>query len=224
MPHYIFESRVLKVRPGPICGVDEAGRGPLAGPVVAAAVIFERKRIPKGLNDSKQLTAEDREALFPRILEMAIAVGVGEASVDEIDLINIRQATHLAMARAVRALATAPLFALVDGNDAPALPCPCDTIIDGDARSVSIAAASIIAKVTRDRMMVALHEQHPGYGWFTNKGYSTEAHIEALNRLGPCTHHRRSFAPVHRLLYPDASPAVIAGLVQSESFAEAEAA
>ncbi|HEX3944285.1 MAG TPA: ribonuclease HII [Rhizomicrobium sp.] len=224
MPHYIFESRVLKVRPGPICGVDEAGRGPLAGPVVAAAVIFERKRIPKGLNDSKQLTAEDRETLFPRILDMAIAVGVGEASVDEIDLINIRQATHLAMARAVRALAVVPLFALVDGNDAPALPCPCDTIIGGDARSVSIAAASIIAKVTRDRMMVALHEQHPGYGWFTNKGYSTEEHIGALNRLGACPHHRRSFAPVHRLLYPDASPAVLAELVQPESFTEAEAA
>jgi ribonuclease HII len=224
MPHYIFESRTLKLRPGPICGVDEAGRGPLAGPVVAAAVIFERRRIPKGLNDSKQLTPEDRETLFPRILEMAIAVGVGEASVDEIDLINIRQATHLAMARAVRALAVAPLFALVDGNDAPALPCPCDTIIDGDARSVSIAAASIIAKVTRDRMMVALHEQHPGYGWFSNKGYSTEEHIEALNRLGPCMHHRRSFAPVHRLLYPGASPAVIAELVQPEPFSEAEAA
>jgi ribonuclease HII len=217
MPHYIFESRVLKMRPGPICGVDEAGRGPLAGPVVAAAVIFERKRIPKGINDSKQLTPEDREALFPRILEMALAVGVGEASVDEIDLINIRQATHLAMARAVRALTLAPLFALVDGNDAPALPCPCDTIVDGDARSVSIAAASIVAKVTRDRMMVALHEQHPGYGWFTNKGYSTEEHIEALNRLGPCLHHRRSFAPVHRLLYPDASPAIIAALAQPEA-------
>src|SRR5438067_12080463 len=109
MPHYIFESRVLKMRPGPICGVDEAGRGPLAGPVVAAAVIFERKRIPKGINDSKQLTPEDREALFPRIFEMALAVGVGQASVDEIDLINIRQATHLAMARAVRALTLAPL-------------------------------------------------------------------------------------------------------------------
>src|SRR5437763_12548515 len=142
MPHYIFESRALKVRPGPLCGVDEAGRGPLAGPVVAAAVIFERKRIPKGLNDSKQLTAEDREALFPRILEMALAVGVGEAGVDEIDLINIRQATHLAMARAVRALALVPLFALVDGNDAPALPCPSDTIVDGEARPVSNMAAT----------------------------------------------------------------------------------
>jgi ribonuclease HII len=221
MPHYIFESRALKTMAGPICGVDEAGRGPLAGPVVAAAVIFERKRIPKGLNDSKQLTAENREELYPRILEMALAVGVGEASVDEIDLVNIRQATHLAMARAVRALATAPMFALVDGNDAPALPCPCDTIVDGDARSVSIAAASIIAKVTRDRMMVALHEAHPGYGWFTNKGYSTEEHLAALNRLGPCPHHRRSFAPVYRLLHPEASDAILAGLVQPEPAAEA---
>jgi ribonuclease HII len=221
MPHYIFESRALKSMAGPICGVDEAGRGPLAGPVVAAAVIFERKRIPKGLNDSKQLSAEDREELYSRILEMALAVGVGEASVDEIDLVNIRQATHLAMARAVRALATAPMFALVDGNDAPALPCPCDTIVDGDARSVSIAAASIIAKVTRDRMMVALHEAHPGYGWFTNKGYSTEEHLAALNRLGPCPHHRRSFAPVYRLLHPEASDAILAGLVQPEPAAAA---
>jgi len=221
MPHYIFESRVLKERPGPICGVDEAGRGPLAGPVVAAAVILNRKKTPKGLNDSKQLTPEDREELFPRIMDMAVAVGVGEASVDEIDLINIRQATHLAMARAVRALAIAADFALVDGNDAPALPCPCDTIIDGDARSVSIAAASIIAKVTRDRMMAALHEVHPGYGWLTNKGYSTEEHLEALNRLGPCIHHRRSFAPVHRLLYPDATEAELAALVQPAPIDEA---
>jgi len=221
MPHYIFESRVLKERPGPICGVDEAGRGPLAGPVVAAAVILNRKKTPKGLNDSKQLTPEDREELFPRIMDMAVAVGVGEASVDEIDLINIRQATHLAMARAVRALAIAADFALVDGNDAPALPCPCDTIIDGDARSVSIAAASIIAKVTRDRMMAALHEAHPGYGWITNKGYSTEEHLEALNRLGPCIHHRRSFAPVHRLLYPDATEAELAALVQPAPIDEA---
>ncbi|MGH6871055.1 MAG: ribonuclease HII [Rhizomicrobium sp.] len=202
MPHYIHESRYLKANPGPIAGVDEAGRGPLAGPVVAAAVILDRKRIPKGLNDSKQLTAEVREALFVVILERAVAVGVGEASVDEIDLINIRQATHLAMARAVRALATAPIFALVDGNDAPALPCRCDTLIDGDAKSVSIAAASIVAKVTRDRMMQALHDEHPGYGWVTNKGYGTPEHLDALGRLGPCRHHRRSFAPVHNILYP----------------------
>src|ERR1700710_2466040 len=137
MPHYIYESRVLKLRPGPVAGVDEAGRGPLAGPVVAAAVILQRGKIPRGLNDSKQLTAEQREELFSHIMFSAIAVGVGEASVDEIDLINIRQATHMAMARAVRALQFAPCFALVDGNDPPPLPCPCDTIIKGDARSVS---------------------------------------------------------------------------------------
>src|SRR5690348_12359080 len=131
MPHYIFESRVLKTRAGPIAGVDEAGRGPLAGPVVAAAVILDRKRIPKGINDSKQMTEEAREDAYSRIIDVALW-GVGEATVDEIDLINIRQATHLAMARAVRALPVPPDFALVDGNDAPALPCKCDTIIDGD--------------------------------------------------------------------------------------------
>ncbi|MBV9330463.1 MAG: ribonuclease HII [Alphaproteobacteria bacterium] len=202
MPHYIFESRYLKSAPGPVAGVDEAGRGPLAGPVVAAAVILDRKRIPKGLDDSKQMTPEAREEAYSRLIEVAV-VGVGEASVDEIDLVNIRQATHLAMARAIRALSLSPNFALVDGNDAPALPCKCDTIVDGDARSVSIAAASIIAKVTRDRMMQSLHEEHPHYGWFTNKGYSTEEHLRALTAHGPCRHHRRSFAPVHNILYGD---------------------
>jgi ribonuclease HII len=131
---------------------------------------------------------------------MAVAFGVGEASVDEIDLVNIRQATHLAMARAVRALSPAPAFALVDGNDAPALPCPCETIVGGDGRSLSIAAASIIAKVTRDRMMLALHELHPLYGWANNKGYGTEAHLSALKRFGATPHHRRSFAPIHNML------------------------
>ncbi len=201
MPHYRYESQYLKTAPGPIAGVDEAGRGPLAGPVVAAAVILERSRIPKGLNDSKQLSHEARETLFPLIMERAVAVGVGEASVDEIDLVNIRQATHLAMARAVRALSVAAAFALVDGNDAPALPCPCDTLVDGDARSLSIAAASIIAKVTRDRMMAALHDEHPHYGWVTNKGYGTEEHLVALGRHGVTRHHRRSFSPVHNILY-----------------------
>jgi ribonuclease HII len=136
-------------------------------------------------------------------VESAVAWGVGEASVDEIDLLNIRQATHLAMARAVRAMAVAPMFALVDGNDAPALPCPCDTLVDGDARSVSIAAASILAKVTRDRMMRALHDEHPGYGWITNMGYSTEEHLRGLEKHGACVHHRRSFAPVRRILFPE---------------------
>ena len=205
MPHYIYESRLLKTMAGPICGVDEAGRGPLAGPVVAAAVILDRKRMPKGLNDSKQLSEETREELYPQIMEMAVAVGVGEASVGEIDLVNIRQATHLAMARAVRALQVAAEFALVDGNDAPALPCRCDTLVSGDARSLSIAAASIIAKVTRDRMMVALHDVHPGYNWKSNKGYGTPDHLAGLKSCGVTPHHRRSFSPIHHILYGDES-------------------
>ena len=205
MPHYIYESRLLKTMAGPICGVDEVGRGPLAGPVVAAAVILDRKRIPKGLNDSKLLSEDDREELYPRILEMALAVGVGEASVDEIDLVNIRQATHMAMARAVRALSVTAEFALVDGNDPPPLPCRCDTLVGGDARSVSIAAASIIAKVTRDRMMVALHDQHPGYNWRSNKGYGTPEHYAGLKTHGVTVHHRRSFAPIYHILYGDES-------------------
>src|SRR5262245_38569378 len=200
MPHFIYESRLLKTLAGPICGVDEAGRGPLAGPVVAAAVILDRKRVPKGLNDSKQLDEETREELFPQILEMAVAVGVGEASVGEIDLVNIRQATHLAMARAVRALAIPAEFALVDGNDAPALPCKCDTLVGGDGRSLSIAAASIVAKVTRDRLMIRLHDEHPGYNWCSNKGYGTPEHYSGLKLHGVTVHHRRSFAPIRDML------------------------
>src|SRR5689334_22755271 len=200
MPHFIYESRLLKTMMGPICGVDEAGRGPLAGPVVAAAVILDRARCPKGLNDSKQLDEETREKLYPRILQMAVAVGVGEASVDEIDLVNIRQATHLAMARAVRALPVPAAFALVDGNDPPALPCKCDTLVGGDGRSLSIAAASIIAKVTRDRMMTQLHQEHPGYNWCNNKGYGTPEHYSGLKLHGVTIHHRRSFAPIREIL------------------------
>ena len=213
MPHYIYESRLLKAHAGPaplrICGVDEAGRGPLAGPVVAAAVILDKARIPRGLNDSKQLDEETREELFPRIMDMALAVGVGEASVGEIDLVNIRQATHLAMARAVRALSIAAEFALVDGNDAPALPCKCDTLIGGDGRSVSIAAASIIAKVTRDRLMRRLHDEHPGYNWRSNKGYGTPDHYSGLKIHGVTVHHRRSFAPIYQLLHGDAPCATL---------------
>src|ERR1700685_1580781 len=214
MPHYRYESQYLKAAPGPIAGVDEAGRGPLAGPVVAAAVILERGRIPQGLDDSKQLTAETRGVLFPQIMERAVAVGVGEASVEEIDLVNIRQATHLAMARAVRALSVAAAFALVDGNDAPALPCPCDTLVAGDARSLSIAAASIIAKVTRDRMMAAPHDEHPHYGWLTNKGYGTEEHLAALLRHGATRHHRRSFAPVQSVL---ATTSCVVGILRTQT-------
>ena len=201
MPNYTFESRVLRRISGLVAGVDEAGRGPLAGPVVAAAVILDKKRIPEGLDDSKKLSEAAREQAYVRIVDMAVAWNTGEASVDEIDLLNIRQATHLAMARAVRVLSPAPAFALVDGNDAPALPCPCETIVGGDGRSVSIAAASIVAKVTRDRLMVALHEKHPEYGWLDNKGYGTPEHLLALERHGPTPHHRRSFAPIHNILY-----------------------
>ncbi len=201
MPSFSHELRILARGTGLVAGVDEAGRGPLAGPVVAAAVIFAPKHIPRGLNDSKKLTASTREKLFDKIMECAVAVGVGESSVDEIDLVNIRQATHLAMARAVRALAPAPTFALVDGNDAPALPCPCETLSGGVGLSISIAAASIIAKVTRDRQMRTLHEQHPVYGWDHNKGYGTPDHLSALKAHGCTPHHRRSFAPIHNILY-----------------------
>ena len=203
MPHYRHEKRLLAGLEGLVCGVDEAGRGPLAGPVVAAAVILRHGRIPTGLNDSKKLTGEMRESLYPRIMEMAAAVGVGEASVGEIDLVNIRQATHLAMARAVRNLQVAAAFALVDGNDAPALPCPCQTLVGGDGISLSIAAASIVAKVVRDRMMVALHQEHPGYNWASNKGYGTPEHYSGLRAHGVTLHHRRSFAPIYHILYGD---------------------
>ena len=218
MPHFRHEKRLLASMPGPICGVDEVGRGPLAGPVVAAAVILDLKKYPRGLNDSKKLSEEEREALFPRIMAMAVAVGVGQASVGEIDLVNIRQATHLAMARAVQALPIVAAFALVDGNDPPALPCPCETLIKGDAISLSIAAASIIAKVTRDRLMAALHEHHPVYGWRANKGYGTPEHLSGLRNHGICEHHRRSFSPIHHILYGDESGTQLSNsLIQQDS-------
>jgi len=200
MPNFEHELRHIERLAGHIAGVDEVGRGPLAGPVVAAAVILKPDCIPDGLDDSKKLTEKKREALFPQIMDCALAIGIGEASVDEIDLVNIRQATHLAMARAVSALALTPVFALVDGNDPPALLCPCETLIGGDGLSVSIAAASIIAKVTRDRLMVKLHEDHPYYAWDRNKGYGTEDHMNGLRLHGCTTHHRKSFAPVQATL------------------------
>jgi len=184
---------------GLICGIDEAGRGPLAGPVVAAAVILDWDAIPDGLNDSKLLAPEERERLFDLIAAHAV-IGVGVASREEIDQINILQATFRAMARALAALAVAPAVALVDGNMAPELPCPARTLIRGDCLSSSLAAASIVAKVTRDRMMVELAEECSGYGWERNKGYATPEHLAALLRLGVTRHHRLSFAPVREAL------------------------
>jgi ribonuclease HII len=182
-----------------ICGIDEAGRGPLAGPVVAAAVILPRKGRPKGLDDSKQLTAEAREELAQAIRACAM-VGLGVASVEEIDRFNILRASHLAMQRAFEALPEKPVAALVDGNMAPDLPCAIEWVIDGDVIVPVISAASIIAKVERDRMMIELCAQYPGYAFSKHKGYSTPEHQEALARLGPSPIHRRSFKPVQDAL------------------------
>lgn len=179
----------------PVVGIDEAGRGPWAGPVVAAAVILKPERIPAGLNDSKKLSARARDALYSDIAEHSI-VGVGIADVALIDARNILQATLFAMRAAVIDLDESPACALVDGNRCPDLPCPAETLIKGDARSLSVAAASIIAKVTRDRMMAALAEKHPGYGWERNKGYGTREHAQAIAELGITPHHRRSFRPI----------------------------
>lgn len=198
----------LKLR-GPVCGVDEAGRGPLAGPVVAAAVILDQDRAPIGIDDSKKLNAPVREALFDLINANA-HVGVGIASVEEIDSLNILWASMLAMERAVAALPLQPAHALVDGNRCPkSLPCASTPVIGGDARSISIAAASIIAKVTRDRLMRDLDSDHPGYGFAGHKGYGTPAHLAALERLGPCLIHRRSFAPIRQGILPLETAAVI---------------
>jgi ribonuclease HII len=182
-----------------ICGIDEAGRGPLAGPVVAAAVILPRTNRPKGLDDSKQLTAEAREELAAKIRAVSI-VGVGVASVEEIDTLNILRASHLAMQRAFEALTETPVAAIIDGNMAPDLPCPVEWVIDGDVIVPIVSAASIIAKIERDRMMTALCAQYPGYGFSKHKGYSTPEHQRALAQLGPCAIHRRSFKPVQDAL------------------------
>ena len=185
----------------PVCGVDEAGRGPWAGPVVAAAAILDPGDFPAGLNDSKKLSTKRRETLFDALTEGPAQIGVGLATVAEIDQFNILQATYLAMRRAIDALPAAPALALIDGNRAPKdLPCARQTVIKGDARSLSIAAASIVAKVTRDRIMAQLAETHPGYGWERNAGYGVKAHREALTRLGVTPHHRRSFKPIHKIL------------------------
>jgi len=185
---------------GVVCGVDEAGRGPLAGPVVAAAVIIDRTcfsaELRESLDDSKLLRREVREACC-RALATCARIGIGAASVSEIDRINILRASLLAMSRAVAALGARPDIALIDGNMAPpALPCPAKTVVGGDGLSFSIAAASVVAKVTRDRIMHALAQRHPNYAWDSNVGYSTRAHFAAIADFGVTRHHRRSFAPV----------------------------
>lgn len=199
-PDFAAERAMAALYGLPIAGIDEAGRGPWAGPVVAAAVILDMVRpVPAGINDSKKLTESQRERLFAEIAACAVSFGIGVSSPEEIDEINIRQATLTAMGRAFEALKLSgppPVAALVDGNDPPAFSVPTRALVDGDALSLSIAAASILAKVTRDRMMTALDAEHPGYGFARHKGYGTAQHAEALLRLGPCAVHRMSFAPV----------------------------
>ena len=192
MPHMLLEAEC----PAPVCGVDEAGRGPWAGPVSAGAVILDPGNLPKGLDDSKKLTAKTRDRLELEIKGMAVAWGVGMASAQEIDELNILQATGLAMRRAVAAMAVIPTFALVDGNYRFDLPYPIKTVVKGDGISASIAAASILAKVARDRLMIEMDISHPGYGFAQHKGYHAARHVEALGRLGPCPIHRRSWAPI----------------------------
>jgi ribonuclease HII len=196
MPDMLLE----KACPAPVCGVDEAGRGPWAGPVCAGAVILKPRSIPKGVDDSKKLSAARRAALEPEIKARALAWGVGFASVEEIAELNILQATGLAMRRAVEAMKTAPIFALVDGNYRFDLPCPVKTVIGGDAISASIAAASILAKTARDRLMAQMDDAYPGYGFSGHKGYRAQVHAEALLRLGPCPIHRLGWAPVRLAL------------------------
>jgi ribonuclease HII len=191
--------KLEKVYPDPVCGVDEAGCAPLAGPVVAAAVVLDREKFPRGIDDSKALPAKTREAICAKLYKVA-RVGVGMASVEEIDRINIYWARMLAMSRAVEALGFDPAMILVDGNRCPRWERPSVAIVEGDAKCRSIAAASIVAKVTRDRIMADYAKEHPGYGWETNKGYGTPEHYRGLDTLGPTPLHRRSFAPVRACL------------------------
>ena len=198
-PTFNRERYAMKQGIFPVAGCDEAGRGPLAGPVVAAAVILDPKRIPRGLNDSKKLTHETRAVLYEKICATAeVAVAIAPPARIETD--NIRGASLWALARAVKALPTTPKLVFVDGIDRIAVDCECRAVISGDALVLSIAAASIVAKVTRDRLMGCVGAAHPGYGFERHMGYSVPEHFEALNRLGPCVHHRRRFAPVAALL------------------------
>lgn len=208
MPDLKFERKYKRLHKGPVAGVDEAGRGPLAGPVVAAAVVLDPRCIPEGIDDSKVLTAAKRERLCVELLACA-KVGIGICTVEEIDRLNIFWATMLAMTRAVDALGLVPAFVLVDGNRCPDWAHESHAVVGGDALCLSIAAASIVAKHHRDSMMIELDALHPGYGWASNKGYSAKAHFEALRTLGPTPHHRKSFAPVAQAHF-DFGPAVAA--------------
>jgi ribonuclease HII len=198
-PSFELEAVTLRLSGGPVAGVDEAGRGPWAGPVVAAAVILNPDNIPEGIDDSKALDAETREALYAEIAARA-QFGVGIAEVARIDRINILQATMWAMRRAVAQLKLRPRVVLVDGDRSPRVACECRTVVGGDALCLSIAAASIIAKVTRDRLMIALARECPGYGFERHKGYGTPEHQEAVRRLGVTAHHRRSWRPTQLAL------------------------
>jgi ribonuclease HII len=199
MPDFVFEAE-LGCR---VAGVDEVGRGPLAGPVTAAAVVLDSACIPEGLDDSKKLSAKKRLALYEQLLVCA-DVSIAHASVAEIDEINILRASHLAMERAIAGLRNPPEHVLIDGNMIPrGLRLPATTLVKGDTRSLSISAASIVAKICRDRILVDLAQQHPGYGWETNMGYGSKRHMEALLNLGVTPHHRRSFKPVHNMLYQE---------------------
>ena len=199
-PTLALETLLIQSSGGPVCGVDEAGRGPWAGPVSAAAVILNPDDLPAGIDDSKALTAARREALEIEIKARAVAWGVGFASVEEIAELNILHATGLAMCRAIEALGVQPVAALVDGNYRFKLPCDVQTVVGGDGLSLSIGAASILAKTARDRLMVELDGVYPGYGFASHKGYNAPIHQEALKTLGPCPAHRRAWAPIRALL------------------------
>jgi len=203
IPDFTFERAAHARGYARVAGVDEVGRGPLAGPVTAAAVVLDPSRIPDGLNDSKKLTKRGRERLYQVILSVA-DVSVAHASVEEIEELNILRASHLAMVRALEGLKTPADYALIDGNMIPnGLSIASEAIIKGDARSQSISAASIMAKMCRDCVMLSLAQQHPGYGWETNMGYGSKSHIEALGKIGVTPHHRRLFKPVYNILYQD---------------------
>ena len=202
-PDFTLETAARAAGATRIAGVDEVGRGPLAGPVTAAAVILDPARIPEGLNDSKQVSAKRRIALAAMLQDCAI-VSVGHASVAEIEQHNILRASHFAMQRAIAGLTEIPDLVLIDGSMVPrGLNIAAQPVVKGDTRSLSIAAASIVAKIARDQIMVDLAQQHPGYGWETNMGYGSKSHISALQNLGVTPHHRRTFKPVYNMLYQE---------------------